>query len=64
MWVRFSRPYDYTPSRERRVTIAYPAGFSGSVRRECGAAAVAAGAAVEIDTPKREPDAPSDTDAE
>lgn len=50
MQVRFIRPFDYVPSLERRVTIAYPANpkLVRTVKRECGEAAVAAGAAVEI----------------
>jgi hypothetical protein len=48
MRVRFLRAYDYTPSAQRRVTIGYAAGFEGTVKRECGEAAVAAGAAEEV----------------
>lgn len=48
MKVRFVRAFDYTPSLRRQVSIAYKAGWSGTVKRECGEAAVAAGAAVEI----------------
>lgn len=54
MWVRFLKAYDYTPSRERRVTTAYPAGYEGSVKRECGEAAIQDGAAEEIEAPARE----------
>lgn len=48
MRVRFLRDYDYTPSLNWRVTLAYPAGFFGSVKRECGEAAIACGAAIEV----------------
>lgn len=48
MKVRFLRPWPYTPSRNRQVTLEYPAGFEGTVKRECGEAAVAAGAAEEL----------------
>lgn len=51
MKVRFVRAFDYTPSLERRVIIAYRAGWSGTVKRECGEAAVAAGAAVDLTPP-------------
>lgn len=50
MKVRFTEPYDYTPSLRPQVTIAFPAGWAGAVKRECGEAAVAAGKAVEIET--------------
>lgn len=55
MRVRFTRDYDYTPTGERRVTIAYKAGATETVKRECGDAAVAAKAAVEIDQPAPDP---------
>lgn len=54
MRVRFTEPYDYTPSEEPRVLIAFsPNGGAEkdgayTVRRECGEAAVKAGKAVEI----------------
>lgn len=48
MRVRFLRSWPYTPSRNRQVTIEYPAGFEGTVKRECGEAAVSAGAAEEL----------------
>lgn len=49
MRVKFSRDYDYTPSAERRVTIAYKAGMEITVKREAGEAAVKAGAAEEVE---------------
>lgn len=51
MRVRFTEPYDYTPSEEPRVRIAFnPTGGLNkdgvyTVRRECGEAAVKAGKA-------------------
>lgn len=55
MRVRFREPYDYTPSEEPRVLIAFsPTGGADkngtyTVRRECGEAAVKAGKAVEVE---------------
>lgn len=49
MKVRFTSAYDYTPSRKHQVTIAYPAGWRGTVKRECGDAAIAAGKAERLD---------------
>ncbi|MGE0828945.1 MAG: hypothetical protein AB7O04_06295 [Hyphomonadaceae bacterium] len=51
MWVRFLSDYLYTPSKRRQVTIEYKTGARCSVKRECGQAAIAAGAAMEIPTP-------------
>ncbi|HAD84253.1 MAG TPA: hypothetical protein DCG71_05355 [Brevundimonas sp.] len=51
MRVRFTEPYDYTPSAEARVLIAFsPTGGANkdgvyTVRRECGEAAILAGKA-------------------
>lgn len=58
MHVRFTADHHYTPSRERRITTAYPAGWSGLVKRECGEAAIALGRAVEIPAPARDEAAP------
>lgn len=49
MRVKFSKDFDYTPSEDRRVLIAYKAGWAGTIRREAGEAAVAAGRAEEIE---------------
>ncbi|RYE57626.1 MAG: hypothetical protein EOP20_07140 [Hyphomicrobiales bacterium] len=54
MHVRFTANFDYTPSEDRRSTIAYKKGFEGSVRRECGEAAIAEKKAEEIVAPARE----------
>lgn len=60
-WVRFSRVFNYTPSRERRVTLSYrPDGATQgvySVTKGCADKAVAEGAAERIRTPPRGPDA-------
>lgn len=47
MNVKFVSSFDYTPSGESRVQIAYPEGWEGTVKRECGEAAIAAGRATE-----------------
>lgn len=43
-WVLFTRRFTWTPSEERRVSIAYPEGFAFCVRSDCRKAALAAGA--------------------
>lgn len=48
MYVRFVRPYIFTPDEDRRSSVKYKAGFKGRVRQQCAAKAIAAGAAVEI----------------
>nr|WP_313041044.1 hypothetical protein [Brevundimonas diminuta] len=48
MRIKFIKDYDYTPSGERRVTIAFKAGMTETVKREAGEAAIAAGAGVEV----------------
>lgn len=57
MWVRFERPFDFTPEKERRVTVAYPVG-TFNVTRECADRAVAVGAGSRTQAPKRGQDAP------
>lgn len=50
MRVRFKRDFDWhPPERNRQVTLAYKAGQEVTVRRECGEAAVKAGAAEEVE---------------
>ena len=49
MRVMFTADFDYTPSAERRVTIAYKAGQELTVKREAGEAAIAAGRAEEVE---------------
>lgn len=53
MHVRFTEDFNYTPSGEPRVQIAYKAGWQGPVKAECRAQAIALGKAVEVETPKR-----------
>lgn len=53
MRVKFLRPYLYTPTGERRVTIRYRADAIYTVKRECGEAAIAAGAAVKAPAARR-----------
>ena len=59
MRVKFLANYDYTPSAERRTTFAYFAGQEETVKRECGEAAIAAGAAEEIAAPSKKPLSPA-----
>ena len=69
MRVRFTRDYDYTPSGERRVTIAYKCGMDLTVKREAGEAAIAASCAEQLEAParckvKRDPFAVGSSDPE
>lgn len=54
MRVRFTEPFDYVPTEDPRILVAFsPKGGAGkdgvyTVRRECGEAAIAAGKAEEI----------------
>lgn len=63
MWLRFLRPFDFDPPAfGGRVTLAFPAEHVGRVTRDCAAAALAAGAAVQITRPqtaKGKEDAPA-----
>lgn len=52
-WLHFTAPFDFTPRRQRGVTIAYLPAMRCLVTRECARAAVAAGVAEEIETPNR-----------
>jgi hypothetical protein len=61
MWVRFVRAFDFAPEADRRVTVAYPVG-TFNVTRECGDRALALGAAVRLQAPKRGPDADAKTE--
>ncbi len=49
MRVKFSRDYDYIPSGEPRVTLAYKAGTEETVKQEAGEAAIKAGAAEAVE---------------
>lgn len=55
---RFKRDFDWKPTP--MTTIAYRAGHEYTVRRECADAAVKAGAAVEIDPPRKGEDGAAD----
>lgn len=46
MRVKFTHDFDYKPTK--RSTIGYLAGLEETVKRECGEAAIAAGAAEEV----------------
>lgn len=48
MRVRFLADYDYAPSGEPRVTVAFKKGMEATVKRECGVAAVKARKAVRV----------------
>lgn len=55
MRVRFLSNHDFRPpERKGRVTIAYKAGWEGTVRRCCGEPAVEMGKAVPLPAPMRE----------
>lgn len=51
--VVFTEAFDFTPKEDHRTTLAYPAGWSGSVRADCARLAVAAGKAKKVPAPKR-----------
>lgn len=54
MHVKFTGPFDYTPSDAMTVTIKYKPGKKHMlVRRECGERAIALGVAVEVQAPGR-----------
>lgn len=44
-WVSFGRNFDFTPAAMPNVTVAYLAGMTRNVTRECAALAVLKGAA-------------------
>jgi hypothetical protein len=50
--VRFTENFDWSP--KPHVLIAYKAGESHTVKRECAEAAIAAGKAVKEPTPRRD----------
>lgn len=51
--VRFTADFDYRVPRIRATVIAYKAGWSGPVTRDCSRKAIAAGKAVAIPAPAR-----------
>lgn len=51
MHVKFTADYDHKPTMQS--TIAYKAGWSGTVTRACGDAAIAAGKAERVNAPRK-----------
>ncbi|MFN3585185.1 hypothetical protein [Phenylobacterium sp.] len=66
MWVKIIRDRDYTPPDNRRVTVAYKAGWEGPIKRAWGLALVGDGDATEIEAPPRpaEPTPETNRDAD
>lgn len=59
MRLRFTRDFDYVPSGQPRCTVGFKSGMIETVKRECGEAALAAGAAeTESDATLEPPDDP------
>lgn len=53
MWLRFTSDYDFSPdARGGRVTIAYKAGMTRNVTRECADRAIVAGKCVRTTSPR------------
>ncbi|HBQ33407.1 MAG TPA: hypothetical protein DD739_12105 [Ochrobactrum anthropi] len=50
-WVEFKEEFPFKP--ETRVTIVYPAGFVGLVKADCASAAISAGKAIGLPTPRK-----------
>lgn len=48
-YVHFSDDFTFTPDEDRRTSVKYRAGWSGTVRRQCADKAIAAGKAEEVD---------------
>jgi len=55
MRVRILRSRDFTPADNRRITVAYKAGYELTIKREWGEALVAEGDAEELEAPARDP---------
>ncbi len=56
-WIKFTEDFDFSPAaRNGRVTLAYKAGTTANVTRECLEQALAAKRARRISTPNRTPD--------
>lgn len=54
MWVRFTADLDFSPAAKKGwVTIAYKAGSTTNVTRECAELALRLGRAVRVAAPKR-----------
>lgn len=55
-WVTFTADFDFSPAaRKGMVTIAYKAGTTDNVTRECLELAIAAGTAKRTTSPKAKP---------
>jgi hypothetical protein len=55
MWIRFTKDFDFSPpERGGRATVSYKAGTKANVRRIAAEAAIAAGKAVVVETPRRD----------
>jgi hypothetical protein len=53
MWLSFTADYDFSPeAKAGRVTLAYKAGMTANVTRECADKAIAAGKAVRTISPQ------------
>ncbi|PVM90666.1 hypothetical protein [Caulobacter endophyticus] len=52
-WVEFTARFDWTPPKDRRRTTVYRPGHMLLVTTPCATAAIAAGAAHRIATPRR-----------
>lgn len=53
MRVRFTENFDYTPASDPRILVEYKSGHELTVKREAGLAAIAAGKAQGLPSPKR-----------
>jgi hypothetical protein len=61
MWVRFTADFPFSPEvRGGRVTIAYKAGMTMNVTRECADKAIAAEKAVRTGSPRARDEANGD----
>lgn len=61
MWIRFTRDFDFSPAAKGGcVTIAYKAGMTENVTRECATLAVAAGRGVRTTGEKESADGDAD----
>lgn len=56
MRVRFKRDRNWTPPEERRITVAYKAGWEGTIKRAWGEKMKADGDLEEIGAPARDPE--------
>lgn len=55
MWIRFCRDFDWSPPVQGgRVTVAYRAGTTKNVTRDCADQAKLAGAATDVEAARKE----------